>query len=81
MELGEYDFAAVEKNRVEEAQRTRRRAREAKGEEFEPRWFRKAKHAVTGEEFWEFNHEYWKVREDVVEGRRTWADERLEEVF
>jgi len=81
MEEGEYDFAAVEKNRVEEAQRARRREREAKGEEFEPRWFRKGKHAVTGEEYWDFNHEYWRVREEVVEGRRTWADERLEEVF
>ena len=78
---GEYDFAAEEKNRVEEAQRARRKEREAHGVEFEPRWFHKARHPVTGEEFWEFNHTYWDVREDVVQGKRTWEGERLEEVF
>jgi oxysterol-binding protein 1 len=81
MEEGEYDFAAVEKNRVEEAQRTRRRVREAKGEHFEPRWFRKAKHPVTGEDYWKFGHEYWAIREDVAEGRKGWEEEGLEEIF
>lgn len=81
MEEGEYDFAATEKNRVEEGQRARRRAREAKGEEFVPRWFKKSKHPVTGEEYWDFNHDYWKVREDVAEGKKTWKEEGLEEVF
>lgn len=81
MELGEYDFAATEKTRVEEGQRARRRVREAKGEEFSPRWFKKAKHPVTGEEFWEFQQEYWKIRDQVAEGKRTWEGERLEEVF
>ena len=81
MEEGEYDFAAEEKNRVEEAQRARRKEREAHGVEFEPRWFHKAKHPVTGEEFWEFNHTYWDVREDVLQGKRTWEGETLAEVF
>ncbi|KAK0254640.1 hypothetical protein B0A54_13632 [Friedmanniomyces endolithicus] len=81
MEEGEYDFAAVEKNRVEEGQRARRRAREAKGEEFVPRWFKKAKHPVTGEEYWDFRHEYWKVREDVAEGKTTWSQQGLEEIY
>ncbi|KAK5122630.1 hypothetical protein LTR85_003893 [Meristemomyces frigidus] len=81
MEEGEYDFAATEKNRVEEKQRARKREREAKGEEFEPRWFRRAKHPITGEMFWEFRHDYWDVRDDVAEGKRRWEDERLEEVF
>ncbi|KAK3074218.1 hypothetical protein LTR53_003505 [Teratosphaeriaceae sp. CCFEE 6253] len=81
MEEGEYDFAAVEKNRVEEGQRARRRTREAKGEEFAPRWFLKARHPVTGEEYWDFRHEYWKVREDVVEGRTTWRQQGLEEIY
>ena len=53
----------------------------ANGEEFEPRWFRKSKHPITGEEFWEFTHEYWDVREDVAQGKKTWDQERLEEVF
>lgn len=81
MEDGEYDFAAVEKNRVEESQRARRKEREAKGDEFNPRWFYKAKHAITGEEYWEFNHKYWRVRDDVVQGRTTWKAQQLEDVF
>ena len=81
MEEGEYDFAATEKNRVEESQRARRRVREAKGEEFVPKWFRKAKHPVTGEEYWDFNGKYWDVREGVVEGKKRWDDEGLEEIF
>jgi len=63
MEDGEYDFAAIEKNRVEEKQRAARRAREAKGEEFKPKWFDKKIDKVTGEEYWETNGEYWKARE------------------
>ncbi|KAK5685103.1 hypothetical protein LTS10_003179 [Elasticomyces elasticus] len=81
MELGEYDFAAVEKNRVEESQRARRRTREAKGEEFVPKWFQKAKHPVTGEEYWDFRHEYWKVREDVAEGKTSWQQQGLEDIY
>jgi hypothetical protein len=63
MEDGEYDFAAIEKNRVEEKQRAARRAREAKGEEFKPKWFDKRIDPVTGEEYWETNGQYWKARE------------------
>ncbi|AEO65645.1 e1ae8b9e-ad33-44f9-b80b-633f22e78812 [Thermothielavioides terrestris] len=63
MEEGEYDFAASEKNRLEEAQRARRRAREARGEQFVPAWFRKARCEITGETYWQFNGEYWKRRE------------------
>ncbi|KAK5163468.1 uncharacterized protein LTR77_010650 [Saxophila tyrrhenica] len=81
MEEGEYDFAATEKNRVEDGQRARRREREAKGQEFEPRWFKKGRHPVTGEEYWVFNHEYWDVRDAVGEGRRGWLDEGLEEIW
>ncbi len=81
MEEGEYGFAATEKNRLEDGQRARKREREANGEEFTPRWFTKAKHPVTGEEYWLFNHEYWPVREAVGEGKRTWKEEGLEEIF
>lgn len=63
MEDGEYDFAATEKNRVEEKQRAKRREREMKGEEFVPRWFTRSKDPVTGEEYWAFNGEYWKCRQ------------------
>jgi len=63
MEDGEYDFAATEKNRVEEKQRAARRARESKGEEFKPRWFEKKRDNTTGEEYWDTNGQYWKARE------------------
>ncbi|KAL9116069.1 MAG: hypothetical protein Q9227_000437 [Pyrenula ochraceoflavens] len=74
MEEGEYDFAATEKNRVEEKQRAKRRERENKGEEFTPRWFFKSKDPVTGEEFWAHNGEYWKARE-----RHDWN--KCEDIF
>ena len=78
MEDGEYDRAAVEKNRVEEKQRAKRRAREAAGEEFVPRWFRQEVCSMTGERYWRFNGEYWKVREEVAKGGE-W--EGLEDIF
>lgn len=62
MEDGEYDFAATEKNRLEENQRSRRRRREASGDEFIPAWFSKAKCDITGEEYWKFNGKYWEQR-------------------
>lgn len=68
MEDGAYDLAATEKNRVEEKQRATRRQREANGEEFVPRWFAKSTCPITGEVFWEFNHEYWRVRDRVARG-------------
>ncbi|QIW96240.1 hypothetical protein AMS68_001758 [Peltaster fructicola] len=81
MEEGEYDFAADEKVRLEEAQRARRRVREAKGDEFEPHWFAKAKHPITGEDYWDFNHKYWKVRDDVATGKTTWDKQGLEQIY
>jgi len=81
MEDGEYDFAAVEKNRLEESQRARRKIREQHGEEFVPRWFRKERCETTGEVFWKFNGEYWPTREKVGSGKSTWADARLEPIY
>ncbi|KAL0937619.1 oxysterol binding protein [Colletotrichum truncatum] len=63
MEDGEYDFAAVEKNRLEEAQRARRRHREAKGTEFKSAWFEKTTCEITGVQYWKFNGKYWEQRE------------------
>ncbi len=68
MEDGEYDLAAKEKNRVEEKQRAKRRERELKGEEFVPKWFRKDRCDVTGEEYWSFDGGYWRMRKQVAEG-------------
>lgn len=74
MEDGEYDFAADEKHRLEEKQRAKRREREMKGEEWHPRWFVKRKCEVTGEEYWHFDGEYWKMREAVSEGKGEWQN-------
>ncbi|GME58719.1 oxysterol binding protein [Neofusicoccum parvum] len=79
MEDGEYDLAATEKNRVEEKQRATRREREAKGEEFRPQWFTKAVDETTGEEYWKFNGEYWKMRNKVASGEGQW--EGCEDIF
>lgn len=78
MEDGEYDFAATEKNRVEEKQRAKRREREQKGEEFEPNWFHKSNCPITGEDFWQFNGKYWKEREKAGTGE---AWKMVEEIF
>ncbi|KAF2202838.1 hypothetical protein GQ43DRAFT_391275 [Delitschia confertaspora ATCC 74209] len=81
MEDGEYDFAATEKNRVEEKQRKKRREREARGEEFVPRWFSKGRCKVTGEEYWVFNREYWRIRKEVAEGEMKWEEAGCEDIF
>lgn len=78
MEDGKYDFAATEKNRVEEKQRARRRQREEHGEEFVPNWYHKAKCPITGEMYWQFNGKYWKQREKALSGD-AWRE--VEEIF
>jgi hypothetical protein len=72
MEDGEYDFAATEKNRLEEAQRARRKMREQNGDEFVPRWFAKARCETTGEIYWRFTGEYWGIRERIGSGKEYW---------
>ena len=79
MEDGAYDLAATEKNRVEEKQRAKRREREAKGEEFVPKWFRRGKCDITGEEYWVSNGRYWTTREEVGMGKRGW--DGVEDIF
>ncbi|KAK3355282.1 Oxysterol-binding protein-domain-containing protein [Neurospora tetraspora] len=81
MEEGEYDFAATEKNRLEEAQRTRRKARESQGEEFKPAWFTKARCEITGEEYWNFNGEYWNRRAKAGPNGDPSAWQGLEPIF
>lgn len=80
MEDGRYDFAATEKNRVEEKQRAKRREREEKGEEFVPQWFEQQKCPITGEKYWAFTGNYWKQREKAGPGNTdAWRD--IEEIF
>ncbi|KAM5381947.1 hypothetical protein ACJZ2D_002735 [Fusarium nematophilum] len=82
MEDGEYDFAADEKNRLETAQRSRRRLREERGDEFIPAWFHKARCEVTGEEYWQFNGKYWEQRDKAgPDGDPKVAWEGLEPIY
>jgi len=78
MEEGEYDFAATEKNRLEEKQRAKRRERHEAGVEYKPRWFEKGTCDVTGEEYWVFRGEYWRNRDEVAEGG-GWVE--IEDIF
>ncbi|KAG9287344.1 hypothetical protein G9A89_023715 [Geosiphon pyriformis] len=66
MENGQYDLASTEKVRLEEKQRSKRKLRErGDTDDFKPRWFIHDKEQDTGENYWRFNHEYWKERERV----------------
>jgi hypothetical protein len=78
MEEGQYDFAATEKNRLEEKQRARRREREKAGLEHGARWFKQAKHPVTGEDYWQFTEDYWQVRDNAAQGQVAWD---VEDIF
>lgn len=74
MEEGEYDQAAVEKDRLEEKQRAKRREREREGIVVGPRWFEKSVDKETGEEMWRIKRvgggsedaevEYWARRNE-----------------
>ncbi|KAE8450150.1 hypothetical protein EG329_006931 [Mollisiaceae sp. DMI_Dod_QoI] len=77
LENGQHELADAEKKRVEEQQRKRQRRREEDGLIYTPRWFRRKNCEVTGEEYWEFDDRYWRVREGNDEGR--WKD--VEEIF
>ncbi|KAI2614990.1 oxysterol binding protein [Hypoxylon sp. NC1633] len=62
MEDGEYDVAATEKNRLEEAQRARRKVRQQTGEDFTPAWFEETTCEITGVKHWKFTGKYWTQR-------------------
>lgn len=62
MELGQFDRAFKEKDRVEEKQREAKKRRDAKGEEWSPRWFEKAIHPDTKEEYYRWTNKYWQKR-------------------
>ncbi|KAM7205288.1 Oxysterol-binding protein 2 [Rhypophila sp. PSN 637] len=81
MEDGEYDLAATEKNRLEEAQRARRKEREARGEEFVPAWFTKERCEITGEQYWKFNGKYWEERKRAGPNGEPDAWKGLEPIF
>ncbi|KAI0475950.1 oxysterol binding protein [Xylariaceae sp. FL0804] len=80
MEDGEYDAAASEKNRLEQAQRARRKARELDGGEFAPAWFERTTCEVTGLEHWKFTGRYWEQREKFGGGDAS-AWDGLEPIY
>jgi hypothetical protein len=61
LEAGNFDYAAEEKNRLEEKQRSVRRQVQA-GElpATKTTWFKQQNHVCTNEETWIFTNEYWK---------------------
>ncbi|XP_063694854.1 oxysterol-binding protein 1-like isoform X3 [Bolinopsis microptera] len=73
MEEQKFPAANNMKLTLEEAQRTRRRAREAKiaaegpSAKYVPKWFAKRECEITGEEIWRFTDEYWQCKQS-----QTW---------
>lgn len=64
MEDGLYDAASELKSRVEEKQRAARKKREEDKVEYAPRFFVREVHSVTGEEYWRFTGDYWRLRSE-----------------
>jgi hypothetical protein len=62
-EEGKWDEAEKEKNRLEEAQRARRKQMESQNQVWEPRWFVRAFDDRSKMDFWKFNEKYWTERE------------------
>ena len=61
-ELGNVDLADLEKARLEELQRERRKTMDTEESKWKPVWFEKAINPYTKEESWEFNKKYWDCR-------------------
>jgi len=75
LEEGRVDDADAEKLRVEELQRARRRAREAQGSTWKPKWFEKVD-GRDGEDEWAYKGGYWEARE-----ARDWASVGVEPLW
>lgn len=68
LENGEVEKAELEKHRIEEMQRTKRREKEARGEGHNPLWFALSTDSLRtntkDEKEWVFNNQYWSKREN-----------------
>ncbi len=64
LENGKVDQAELEKQRIEEIQRSRRREMELKGVEHQPLWFSLNKDSPSNSKEWLFNNQYWSKREN-----------------
>lgn len=38
------------------------------------RWFNRMSDSETGEDYWKFNHEYWRIRNEASENRQAWPN-------
>lgn len=64
-EMGNLDMAEIEKAKLEDAQRDRRRRMELAGEQWKPRWFTRVDTGESGEEIWKLKsgkEGYWEER-------------------
>lgn len=76
-EQGDLDEAELWKQKLEEAQRSRRRVVEERGDQHRPRWFVKADESPEGEEVWRIKtgkDSYWEER-----SRGAWTG--VEDIF
>jgi oxysterol-binding protein-related protein 3/6/7 len=66
LENGNVENAELEKQRIEEMQRSRRREMESRGEEHKPLWFQINKENIINnhEKEWNFSNQYWLKREN-----------------
>eukprot|EP01111_Echinosteliopsis_oligospora_P010283 TRINITY_DN3169_c0_g1_i2.p1 TRINITY_DN3169_c0_g1~~TRINITY_DN3169_c0_g1_i2.p1 ORF type:complete len:454 (+),score=137.92 TRINITY_DN3169_c0_g1_i2:150-1511(+) len=65
LEAGDISQAGTMKTEMEEAQRARKRSREAAGEDWQTRYFTKVDDAKWGH-VWKFDQKYWQERDDRV---------------
>ncbi|CAL8283153.1 unnamed protein product [Merluccius merluccius] len=63
LEEGQVDESDKKKDEIEEMQRERRKQMTKRGEDHQPRFFKKAKDA-SGRDVWITNGSYWKLREN-----------------
>lgn len=64
MEDGRYDDASKFKEDVEDKQRKARKEREENGIAYKPLYFVKEIHPLTGEEYWRYTGDYWRLRNE-----------------
>lgn len=63
-ERGLYREATAEKERLENAQRARRRENESEGVSIEPRWFELRREESTGRNEWVYRMNYWETKNE-----------------
>ena len=66
LEEGQVEKAELEKQRIEDMQRKRRREMEQRGEEHQPLWFNSLSDSKANhhDKEWAFNGQYWVKREN-----------------